>query len=163
MGEIRVDIKSLKYFIAVAEYGSFSKAAEHLYTIQPNISRSVKRLEEELQVPLFIRSGKGTKLTTYGENVLSEAKEIVTKADQLKERINKYSLGEYGYLRLGYQSDIAPEDIANIISSFSSTYPNVEIIFTKRSIESDLLSAVYEGELDVAITSATVGLDFSVW
>lgn len=154
-----MDIRHLKHFIAVAEYGSFSKAAEHLYTIQPNVSRSIKQLEEELQVELFVRGGKVTSLTANGEMVLNEARDIVRKADQLKEKLCEHNQGEHGRVRFGYQSDIDPEDIAKITGPFGSKYPNVEVVFTKRSVESDLISAVYEGELDVAVTSATVGLD----
>ncbi|MDD3314919.1 MAG: LysR family transcriptional regulator, partial [Syntrophaceticus sp.] len=140
-------------------YGSFTKAAEHLFTTQSNVSKHIKRLETYLGAPLFIRDGKNIQLTNMGNLFILEAKDIVTRLEKFREGISKSSIGEFGYLRLGYQSDINLEDIASITSTFSSTYPNVEIIFTKKAIESDLLSAVYNGELDLSLTSATVGLD----
>ncbi len=154
-----MDTQSLKYFIAAAECGSFTKAAEQLFTTQSNVSKHIKRLEVYLGASLFTRDGRNPQLTNTGQMFFYEAKDLVTRLEKLRDRISKTSIGEYGYLRLGYQSDIDTEDIASIISSFSSTYPNVEILFTKGIIESDLLGAVYKGELDLSITSATVSTD----
>lgn len=73
-----MDLKQLEYFITVAEYGSINKAKEVLFTSQPNISKSIISIEQELKVKLFIRSNKGVKLTASGKEIYSYAKNILT-------------------------------------------------------------------------------------
>ncbi len=149
-----MNILSLRYFIAVAECGSFTRASESLYTTQPNISKHIKQLESELQAPLFLRSGKNSRLTGLGEFILADVKQIVTTVDQLQNKAYGYNLGEYGQLAIGYTADLNPHYIATIMSSFCSLHPNIKISFARRTLESELLDALYNDELDAIITSA---------
>lgn len=72
-----MDIKQLEFFVVACEHGSLSRAAECLYTSQPNVSKTIKLLEQELGSPLLARSGKGVSPTAYGETVLEYAKIIL--------------------------------------------------------------------------------------
>ena len=72
-----MDIKQMEFFVVACERGSFSKAAECLYTSQPNISKNIRVLEHELGRPLLIRTGKGVQPTPYGKMVLEHAKQIL--------------------------------------------------------------------------------------
>ena len=72
-----MDIKQMEFFVVACERGSFSKAAECLYTSQPNISKNIRVLEHELGRPLLMRTGKGVQPTPYGKMVLEHAKQIL--------------------------------------------------------------------------------------
>ena len=154
-----MDIQSLRCFTVAAEFGSFTRAAQYLRTTQPNISKHVKRLEVELAAPLFTRCGVNVKLTNLGKMVFTDAKVIVVKFDRLKEKTQIYSLGEYGQLAVGCSVECNPEVLANIMSPFCLKHPHIEVSYTKKPLESDLLSALYGDELDVIVTSASVGLN----
>ncbi len=77
-----MDIQHLKYFVAVAKEGNFTRAANKLYVTQPTISKMVRNIEEELGVTLFDRSGKQVKLTDAGEIILIQAQNIIIKSFQ---------------------------------------------------------------------------------
>jgi DNA-binding transcriptional LysR family regulator len=150
-------IESLRFFITAAEFGNFSKAAEHLYTTQPNISRHVKRLEAELGVKLFIRNANYAKLTNAGEKVFVELKEIVMKFDQLKNYTNNLSEnGKSNKLRIGYNGFFVTEQLFNIIKNFRLKHPNIEISFAKINSDLDLLNALNEDKLDVIFSTAAI-------
>lgn len=149
-----MDILSLRYFIAAAEYRSFSKAAEHSYTSQPNISKHIQRLEKELKVQLFIRKGKNIELTDVGLKCLSEIRDIVEKVDILKIKANKYRLGEYGELRIGYTGEFEYKKFSETINRFGSKHSNVNILFARKS-QSEVLNELLEDNLDVILTLST--------
>lgn len=79
-----MDFKQLKYFIACADAGSFSRAAEILYTTQPNVSKNIKALEEELQVSLFEREKSGIRLTAQGKKIYTYACRVMDEIDFMK-------------------------------------------------------------------------------
>lgn len=86
-----MDFKYLQYAIAVAEYGAITKAAQNLYIAQPNLSRAIGDLEEELGFSLFIRSKRGMKPTTQGERFLTEARQLLEKLDSLAKECREQS------------------------------------------------------------------------
>lgn len=148
---------SLRYFVTAAEYESFSKAAEYLYTTQPNISKHILKLEKELNVQLFHRTGQKVELTDVGQKCLLDVQEIVRKVDQLKSKVNKYKLGEYGNLNIGYTGEFNYQEFTNIVGSFGQKHPNIDISFLKGS-QSQVLAALLQNEADVIFTLIT-GLD----
>lgn len=80
-----MDIKQLQYFMAAVECGSLNKAAERLYTSQPNVSRVIHSLEEELGNPIFLRSAKGIILSSFGEQLSYYAKNILKNVEHMQE------------------------------------------------------------------------------
>ena len=88
-----MEIRQLEYFITVAECGAINRASENLFTSQPNISKSINSLEQELKVKLFIRSNKGVKLTSSGKEIYDYAKNILTNY-KIMTSINNYSLNK---------------------------------------------------------------------
>lgn len=147
-----MDILSLKYFLVAAEYGSFSKAAEYLYTTQPNISKHIQKLEKEMAVELFHRTGLKMELTDVGRKCLIEVQEIIKAIDQLNYKINKYKSGEYGNLRIGSTGEFKYEEFTKILSSFGQRFPNIDIFFVKGS-QSQMPTALFQNEVDVILTS----------
>lgn len=88
-----MEIKQLEYFITVAEYGSINRASEALFTSQPNISKSINSLEQELKLKLFIRSNKGVKLTSSGKEIYDYAKNMLTNY-KIITSINNHNLNK---------------------------------------------------------------------
>ena len=89
-----IDIKQIQYFIARAEYGSFSAAAEILFTTQSNVSKAIKALEEELELKLFERYPRGVSLTTEGERVYKYAVRIQDNMDEIMRTKRLFSVEE---------------------------------------------------------------------
>lgn len=79
-----MDIKQLHYFLVCAQCGSFSEAADHLYTTQPNVSKVIKALEEELNVKLFLRKSKGIELTEEAVQIYRYAQKAYENLQNLK-------------------------------------------------------------------------------
>ena len=79
-------LNQLNYVIAIAEYGSMNKAAEHLYVAQPSLSGAVKSLEDELGFVLFNRNGRGVSLTADGADFLPYAREIYSSYENMSDR-----------------------------------------------------------------------------
>ena len=84
----------LRHLIALAESGSFSKSAQALYITQPALSRSIRALEDELGMPLFDRVGRRSELTSFGNEVVSRARQLVFEAGELRDSGRRMREGE---------------------------------------------------------------------
>lgn len=113
-----MELRHLRYFIAVAEELNFSRAAERLNLSQPPLSRQIRDLEDELSVKLFERNHQEVKLTTVGRALLIRARELVREAELLRTRAHQMEGETYEELQLGY----APAPTAGIISGILSRY-----------------------------------------
>jgi DNA-binding transcriptional LysR family regulator len=113
-----MELRHLRYFIAVAEELNFSRAAERLHISQPPLSRQIRDLEAELGTELFERNRQEVKLTRSGRALLSRAKELVRDADLLRMHARKMEAEEYEELHIGY----APAPTAAIIGGILSRY-----------------------------------------
>src|SRR6266850_1340563 len=88
-----MELRHLRYFVAVAAHGSFNRAAEILHLTQPTLSRQVKDLEDELDVPLLVRGQNAVKLTEAGELFYEEARQVLARADEAIQRVGCASSG----------------------------------------------------------------------
>src|SRR5712672_4092156 len=145
-----IDIDQLRTFIAIAETGSFTKAAEIVHKTQSAVSMQMKRLEERLDRPIFARDGRASKLTEDGERLLDYARRIV--------RLNIEALAAFadselsGRVRLGVPDDYADRYLPEIMARFSHSYPAVELsVICEPSV--DLLERIDANELDLAIVT----------
>ena len=145
-----MDIKQLKYFIAIAEEGSISKAAKRLHMAQPPLSQQLKAMESELGVELFERSTRKLEITSSGQAMYHKAKQILKLMDIAIKEVKDISDGLAGKLSIGTGSAAGATFLPQIISNFHSKFPNIsfEIIDedTPRIIE--LLS---KGFIDIGI------------
>ena len=145
-----IDFNLYKIFYAVATFKSFSKAADALYVSQPSVSYSIKRLEEDLGVKLFIRLNKSIKLTEEGEKLVfyieNAFNNILSGYKALKENNNELS----GEISIGVHSNIGSFLLPKYIKQFINKYPNVKIsIYNSRSGE--LKQMMQDGKLDILI------------
>lgn len=145
-----LDIDQLHTFIAIVDTGSFTKAADRVFKTQSAVSMQMRRLEERIGKQLFIKDGRGNKLTPEGERLLIFARRML--------RLNNEAIAAFddnrleGSLRIGTPDDYADRYIPEIISRFARTNPGVELnIICESSI--DLGEKMKRGELDVALVT----------
>ncbi|HVV63184.1 MAG TPA: LysR substrate-binding domain-containing protein [Pseudolabrys sp.] len=143
-----IDIDQLRTFIAIAETGSFTKAAEVVNKTQSAVSMQMKRLEERLERPIFARDGRASKLTEDGQRLLDYARRIVKLNIETLAAFSEKGLS--GRVRLGVPDDYADRYLPEIMARFSRAYPHVELtVICEPSV--DLLERIDANEIDLAI------------
>jgi DNA-binding transcriptional LysR family regulator len=145
-----IDIEQLRTFIAIAETGSFTRAADVVHKTQSAVSMQMKRLEERLACPIFARDGRASKLTEDGERLLDYARRIVKLN---VEALAAFSDAELtGRVRLGVPDDYADRYLPEIMARFSRAYPGAELTVTCEPTI-DLFQRIEANELDLAIVT----------
>lgn len=120
-----IDLKQLKYFLAVAEEKSFSRAAERLHISQPPLSQQIMKLESELGVRLFTRTTRSFELTVAGRALMVEAAELLGKMRMTIETIRQIDRGEVGRLRVGIVGSAMWGPIPGLLERFQTDFPRV--------------------------------------
>ncbi len=124
-----MEIRELNYFIAVAECGSISKAAQKLFITQPNLSRQLQKLEEELGQKLLIRGNKNTELSDAGKLLYKRAKEITELASKTRDEISSDNGELAGTVSIGGGESYAVELIARAAKDMKDDHPRVKFDF----------------------------------
>jgi DNA-binding transcriptional LysR family regulator len=120
-----IDLKQLKYFLAVAEEKSFSRAAERLHISQPPLSQQIMKLESELGVKLFARTTRTFELTVAGKALMGEASELLAKMRMTIDTIRQIDRGEVGRLRVGIVGSAMWGPIPSLLEEFQTKFPRV--------------------------------------
>lgn len=141
----------LKYFVAVAENLSFTKAAEQFYVSQTAITQQIRQLEETLGCTLFDRSTRPVALTSEGRVFLIEAKAILERMAQAAERVHDASTGLTGSLRVGYVRGYERSDLSKLMRRFHQKNSSVLISFY-RCPTNELAASLQQQEYDVIFT-----------
>src|SRR5437870_10804163 len=149
-----MDVDQLRTFIAIAETGSFTRAADVVHETQSAVSMQMKRLEERLDRPIFTRDGRASKLTEDGERLLNYARRIVKLNI---EALSAFSDSELtGRVRLGVPDDYADRYLPEIMARFSRAYPAIELtVLCEETV--CLLERIKSNELDLAIITNCSG------
>lgn len=144
-----IGLHHLRYFVAVAEEGNVSRAADRLRLAQPSLSAQLKYLEEQLGVQLFRRHTRGVELTRAGALFLTEARASLEAADRAVAVARMASRGEAGRLRLGFIVGTQVEATSRILRVFRERYPRVEVEFAEYTF-ADPSAGLNSGEVDLA-------------
>ena len=145
-------ISQIKYFVTVAKCLSFTKAAEQLFISQPALSKHIRKMEEELNIQLFIRTSNGIRLTPAGSALYMGMSDMYENYIDLIEKADKIQKGLDGSLRIGVLEQNRVSDFMPlVVRFFKETYPNVDLWFTTGSFKY-LLSEMYAGHLDMIFT-----------
>lgn len=144
-----MELRHLKYFVAVAEELNFSHAAMRLYISQPALSRQIKDLEKELSVVLFLRQSDGLKLTEAGTFFLERAKDILHRSHVSVQNIKTLYSNEDKPLVIGYIPTILQSFLGKTLQGFGLAYPQVTVRFQEMS-PSDQVKALRDGKIDIA-------------
>jgi DNA-binding transcriptional LysR family regulator len=142
-----VNLQRLRYFVAVAEESSFSRAARRLRIAQPPLSNQVKQLEEELGVLLFERTSRGVRMTEAAELLLEEVRRVFVQLDQTVRAVQRVGHGEVGRLTLGFVPSASNEVLPPILRAFSDRFPGVEL-FLREMRPDRVVQQLQDGQID---------------
>ena len=148
-----MELHDLKIFVTVAEEGGFTKAAEKLHYVQPNITARVKKLEEELGVQLFYREKRTVIPTTHGKNLLARARQLLKMAADTKNSFAESSPA--GKLSIGVTQTAATAWLPQILNAFTKAYPDVEIDVQSLFVET-IVNQLLNHEIDCALMDVSV-------
>lgn len=123
-----MDLKQMRYFLAVAEERNFTRAAERLHMAQPPLTRQIQALEEDIGTALFLRTGKGVELTGAGQALLDEVPNLLALAQRAKERAVLAGEGQSGRLDIGIFGSGVLDVIPRILARFHADRPEVRIV-----------------------------------
>lgn len=154
-----MELYLLRYFLAVVENGSFTKAAIACLITQPTLSAGIKRLEDQMGVSLFVRNNKRVSLTTAGSRFLPRAKAILHEVNMAAAEIA--STEQASVLRLGILQTLPAALVARLLSGFSAEHPGVRFDLYDGS-EQELLNRLDERGLDYALSLRRVDDDTSL-
>ncbi len=152
-----MDIRQLRYFMAVAEYLNFTEAAKHLFVAQSAVSQQIAELERKIDVQLFIRNKRSVKLTKAGGVLLKEASYLVNKLEEAVEKTRQAKLGIIGSLDIGFLGYTEANFLPSLIQQFRHDYPKINIYLHQFNHET-LIRYLRDEELDLVFTFA-FGLD----
>ncbi|MFG1942948.1 LysR substrate-binding domain-containing protein [Nonomuraea sp. NPDC048826] len=143
-----VDLRLMRYVIAIAEAGGFEAAAERLHMTQPPLSRQIRDLERELGVPLFHR--RPTRLTEAGQVFVESARQVLADAEHAVERTREAAGLSSGVVRVGYTVTTAFDEMPKLFDAMRSRHPGIQVD-AREAWDAELTAAAEAGELDVLL------------
>jgi len=155
-----VELRHLRYFVAVAEEQNISRAAARLRISQPPLSRQIRDLEREIDIKLFERSAKAVRLTEAGRIFLLEAQNTLRRADEAVELIKSVSLGKRGQVRVGYAASPSTEVLPRILRKLQQTHPEIRVGLREMTTQG-IQSGLRDKSLDAGLTVPISPHDFS--
>src|SRR4029077_1996346 len=145
-----LDIRHLRYFLAVAEAGSFSRAADRLGISQPSVSQQMRDLEASLRVPLFQRRGKRILLTPRGLIFQEHARAILHQLENFLQELNSEPGELRGALRLGVIPVLNVPLVPHLLGSFTADHPAISLTVEEIS-STEIETAIEDGRMDVGL------------
>jgi LysR family transcriptional regulator, hydrogen peroxide-inducible genes activator len=150
-----VEFHQLRYFCAVAELGSFSRAAEHSHVSQPSLSQQILKLEAELGARLFDRLGRSVRLTDAGKSFLPRARAVLRELEAARGDVSESKDSVSGHISVGVIPTVAPYFLPPLLASFSRRFPEAAVSIIEE-ITPALLERLRAGSLDLAILALPV-------
>jgi len=145
-------ITQLKYVLAVAEHQNFTKAAEKTFVTQPTLSMQIQKLEEELDIQIFDRSKKPIELTSVGQKIVSQARNIVNEADRMQDVVDQEKGFIGGEFKLGIIPTVMPTLLPMFLRNFTNKYPKVQLKIEELTTD-EIITKITDGHLDAAIAA----------
>jgi DNA-binding transcriptional LysR family regulator len=152
-----MELRHLRYFLAVGDSLSFTKAALRLRVAQSAVSRQVQDLEEEIGVDLLKRSPRWVTLTAEGKLFLEEAREHLKRTEESVEKVRALARGQYGDLHIGYSPSPTVEILPPAMAAFQKAYPHVNVLLHDASPR-ELVDGLQNGTLELAVTPGITNL-----
>lgn len=145
-----MELRKLRYFVAVVESGSISRASSKLGIAQPTLTRQIQALEEDLKCTLFYRNGRGIALTRAGERLYETLDPMLTEFDQVRQEILEESTMPSGTVRFGIPPSIGSTIVAPLAIRFRQCCPNVHLHVVE-AFSGTLLEWIEQGSIDLGI------------
>lgn len=153
-----MNLRDLRYLVAVAEHRHFGRAAEASFVSQPTLSTQLKKLERELGIQLVERSSRGVMLTDVGEEVAERARLILGEADEIRSLARRAQDPEAGTVRLGLFPTLAPYLLPHVVPDVRAAFPALELLLVEEKTEV-VLERLRKGRLDVGVLALPVADD----
>ncbi|HVC53377.1 MAG TPA: LysR family transcriptional regulator [Stellaceae bacterium] len=147
-----MELRSLHYFVRIAELGSITRAAAHLHVAQPALTRHVQRLEEELNVVLFTRANRGVRLTEAGQKLLDGAARILRDIERTGDEIRAQDAHPSGKIILGVTPTLCPVMVPELFARMRRDYPMIELKVMHAGMVR-LEEFLIDGRADIALLS----------
>ena len=151
-----MEIRQFEAFVAIAETGSFTAAGERVSLTQSTVSQQIKALEEELGEALFVRGGRGVRLTDAGEHLLPKARLILDALDEIGATFKNSGRTTRGRLRVGAASMATAYLFAPLYERFIATHPTIQLLVRSTATTEETLRQVVSGEIDVGFIAVPV-------
>jgi DNA-binding transcriptional LysR family regulator len=152
-----MELRHLRYFLAVAEALNFTKASIQLRVAQPALSRRVADLEDEIGVDLLKRSPRGVALTAEGKLFLEKTRHLLKLADESVEQVRALARGHYGELHIGYAPTPTVEILPPALAAYQKAFPGVRVLLHDLS-EVELIDGLQNGKLELAMMPEVAAL-----
>jgi DNA-binding transcriptional LysR family regulator len=146
-----VELRHLRYFVAVAEELNFSRAAQRMHMAQPPLSATIRQLERDLGVDLFVRTTREVKLTEAGRAFLDGARRTLADAERAAEDAKRAAAGELGRLRIAYSWSTRFETVPALGRAFRARHPAVELL-AQEMWNARMPPAFANGSIDIAVS-----------
>ncbi len=150
-----MNIRDLKYVMAVAETGHFGKAAAQCFVSQPTLSGQIKKLEDELEITIFERTNRSVEITPVGEAILTHARSIMEQAGAIKQLAQAHRDPLAGPLRIGAIPTLSPYLMPLILVPLKKQLPQMKLILSEEMTDT-LLERLHRHEIDAALLATTV-------
>jgi len=147
-----MELRQLRYFVAVAEIGHFTRAADALHVAQPSLSQQIRSLERELGVGLFERTSRRVRLTAAGESLLPHARRALAAVEDARHELREQLVAPTGPARLGTTPTVAIHLLPAWLAAFNQAFPRVEVQLLEGgalALETDLVN----GSIDLAVVT----------
>ncbi|HEX9464248.1 MAG TPA: LysR family transcriptional regulator [Alphaproteobacteria bacterium] len=152
-----MELRHLRYFVAVAEEGHITRAAERLGLQQPPLSQQIRALESELDVQLFRRKPRGVELTEAGRALLDDARAVLSQVEHAVATARRTARGEQGRIAVGFTSSASFHPlVVRAIRSYRDAYPLVSLALEEGGT-AELVDALRQDQLDAAFIRTPVG------
>ncbi|MBL2855433.1 LysR family transcriptional regulator, partial [Klebsiella pneumoniae] len=160
---MNIELRHLRYFVAVAEELHFGRAAARLNISQPPLSQQIQILEQQTGARLFARTNRSVSLTAAGKQFLADSRQILAQVDEAAARAARLHHGETGELRIGFTSS-APfiKAVSDTLSMFRQRLPDVHIL-TRETNTREQIVPLSEGALDLGLLRNTQLPDTLAW
>ncbi|TXH69887.1 MAG: DNA-binding transcriptional regulator OxyR [Lysobacteraceae bacterium] len=145
-----MNLRDLKYLVALADHKHFGRAAAACYISQPTLSTQIKKLEDELGIALVERAPRRVMLTPAGRDAADRARHIVAEVEQMKEAARRSQNPEAGAVRLGIFPTLGPYLLPHIVPRLRERFPQLELLLIEEKTEV-VLRQLREGRLDAAV------------
>jgi LysR family transcriptional regulator, nitrogen assimilation regulatory protein len=147
-----MELRSLHYFVRIAELGSITRAAAHLHVAQPALTRHVQRLEDELEVALFTRANRGVQLTESGQKLLESAQRILRDLERAGDEIRAHKAHPSGKIVLAVTPTLCPVVVPELFARMRRHYPMIELKVVHAGMVR-LEEFLVDGRVDMALLS----------
>ena len=145
-----IELRHLRYFVAVAEELHFGRAAQTLGMAQPPLSQQIKRLEVRLGVALFRRNRRHVELTDIGAVLLDEARALLAHASRVNEAVRRAAAGTAGTVRMGFVGSAAHEVLPALLRRFREAVPDARVTLTELAT-TEQVTAIADGTMDAGL------------